>query len=385
MNETADKLANEARKLPLPPPAERAKHFQNNTVVYTIQGTFIPDSPRKHLKKIYRSSFPKSPIQYNHKVHSSISRPALYSFNIRRMHEILPFNKRIVKEWSRSSRYTSPNCLNCTSNKEEDNRHVFLECEAYENIRKQAIERHKHICKKAKRYVPISWNEETSKGTITFPHKNYPEKLKAKLRRNLVLHSYFIFKTRNSLLRKKGFFKNEVETDTQPQKRKKNKQSKRGTKRKRTKDPKPTNNSVKKARTTRITTYFKPNNTSTTQNNHTRNKRTQSKKWRNQNQRKRTSSKTNTTQETSGDNLGERQTQFPLITATTPTTTLALSVIATPKTPKKQKQTKLPKRNRERKKRKKAKAKKITTEKPTTKRRKVDPKQRAISKFCKPT
>jgi hypothetical protein len=92
---------------------------------------------------------------------------------------------------------------------EETKTHMLLECNAYNRIREQAMERHNHILKKAKINFPIKWDEHTSLGVLEDPEKRLSPKIKQKLRRNLVHTSYFIYKARNALLEKQGMFRDE--------------------------------------------------------------------------------------------------------------------------------------------------------------------------------
>lgn len=113
MNEIADKLANEARELPLLTDEERAQFYIQNRTVYKINNVLTPDCPRKLLKIEYASSFPPSKIDYRREVYHSNRRPALYSFSIGLMYNVLPLNHKVFTGGSKLKRYESPYCKNC--------------------------------------------------------------------------------------------------------------------------------------------------------------------------------------------------------------------------------------------------------------------------------
>lgn len=227
MNTIVDNMANKARELPLPTNEERAQFYSHNPTVYIVNNILTPDCPRKLLKKEYVGSFPPSTMKYKKEVHLSVKQPGLYSFCLRLMHDILPLNYKVFTGGSKLKRYESPHCKNCNLQADETKKHMLIDCPAYQRIREQAIERHKHIIKKHNIHFPLEWNEQTAQGMLENPPRKLNPKLLDKLRRNLLTHSYFIYKTRISLLKQAGFFEEDNQTNKQNNKRTKRKPTKK--------------------------------------------------------------------------------------------------------------------------------------------------------------
>jgi hypothetical protein len=85
-----------------------------------------------------------------------------------------------------------------------------LECNAYNRIREQAIERHNHILKKAIINFPFKWDEQTSLGILEDPRKRLPPKIKQKTDKKSRPHKLFYLQSKTcSLLEKQGMFRDE--------------------------------------------------------------------------------------------------------------------------------------------------------------------------------